>query len=299
MKKGMLITLLICAAVFALGVVMVIAGYRMGATDFDIDIINRKIHSFNSEEIKNGVVSVEPFTDMDLDIGNSNVNIIEGDEFKVEYSVYNDVPTIEVKNEKLIVIHKVKNGQFVFHLGLVEYENPTINIYIPKETKLGTININDNAGNLKIKSQSVGNLKMDVDEGIINLSDSEFGNIDIESNSGDIAISGIKADVMDMSVDYGNVRIDDTEMDKLKIDADAGNIKAESSRINDIDIKSDAGNVKLEIIGEKADYSIEASVDFGNLKIDGERQGSKVNMEGKSGKSIKVKSNAGNVDIEF
>ena len=299
MKKGMLITLLICAAVFALGVVMVIAGYRMGATDFDIDIINRKIHSFNPEEIKNGVVSVEPFTDMDLDIGNSNVNIIEGDEFKVEYSVYNDVPTIEVKNEKLIIIHKVKNGQFVFHLGLVEYEKPTINIYIPKETKLGTININDDAGNIKIKSQSVGNLKMDVDEGIINLSDSEFENIDIESNSGDITISGIKADTMDMSVDYGNVRIDDTEMDKLKIDADAGNIKAESSRINDIDIKSDAGNVKLEITGEKADYSIEASVDFGNLKIDGERQGSKVNMEGKSGKSIKVKSNAGNVDIEF
>ena len=300
MKKGLIITFIICAVLFALGVVMVIAGWKMGAaTDFDIDLVNRRIHSVNEKNMKSGEVETGVFSDIDIDMSASDVNIIEGDSFKVVYKVYEEAPEIKNDNGKLIIKEKENSKKFRFHLGFEELDDSHVDIFIPKGTAINECKVDINAGDLLIETQTMAKLDVDTDAGNIKINESELGDALFKSNAGNLSLNDTKADKIDGDVDYGNFKIEDSEITDLTLDTDAGNTKIEKTRINNVDIKADAGNVKLDLIGEMADYSIDAKADFGNLKIDGEKQGNKFSVEGKSGKSIKVNANAGNIDIDF
>ena len=68
---------------------------------------------------------------------------------------------------------------------------------------------------------------------------------------------------MKADVDYGDVKIADSEIKSFSLDTDAGNTKISSTRMDEVEIIADAGNIDLELIGEAADYNIDAKVDYG------------------------------------
>ena len=129
----------------------------------------------------------------------------------------------------------------------------------------------------------------------------QFGTSNDEGRAAalDVLFSDIKADSVEGDVNYGNVKINDSEIGDFTLDTDAGNTIVKSTKMNNVDITADAGNVKLELIGEKFDYSIEAKVDYGSLTLDGAKQAKNIDIQGKSGKKIKIDADAGNVDIDF
>ena len=118
MKKGVLITMIICAILFVLGIVFIVVGCASGATmDFDIDYIEHRIFSPGEDELYSGNEDTEAFSDVDINMNSSNVKIIEGDSYRVEYKLYGNQPIITVENGKLII--KEKNEHKVgFHLGM-------------------------------------------------------------------------------------------------------------------------------------------------------------------------------------
>ena len=300
MNKGLFITMMICLVLFILGVGLVIAGWKMGAaTDFDIDIVNRKIQAVDESSMKSGSEDTGAFSDISIDMDATNVKILEGDSFKVDYRVYNEAPEIKNDNGKLMVKEKQSAKKLRFHLNAISNEDTYVNIYIPKGTTINGCNINIDAGNVAIDAQNMGNLNIDADAGDVKLANTTLKNIVVKSDAGNIKISDVKADSMEGDVNYGNVKIANSEINDFKLDTDAGNTKVAETKMNNVDIKTDAGNVNLALIGEKADYSIEAKVDYGNLMIDGEKQSRSVNFEGKSGKKIIIDADAGNVDIDF
>ena len=300
MNKGLIITIVICIILFCLGVGLVVAGWKMGAaTDFDIDIVNRKIQAVNEESMKSGEEETGAFSEIDLDMDATNVKILEGNSFKVDYRVYDEIPEIKNDNGKLIVKEKQHTKKLRFHLNAINNEDTYVNIYIPKGTTINSCKIDIDAGNVAIDNQNMGNLNIDADAGNVKFANSSFKDIVVKADAGDIKLAGIKAESMDGDVNYGNVKISDSEIGDFKLDTDAGNTKVAETKMNNIEIKTDAGNVNLALIGEKADYSFDVKVDYGNLMLDGAKQGSKVNIEGKSGKKIKIDADAGNVEIDF
>ena len=300
MKKGLIITMIICVILFCLGVGLVIAGWQMGAaTDFDIDLVNRKIRAVSEESLVSGEVETGAFSDINIDMDASNVNIIEGNSFKVDYRVYYEAPEIKNDDGKLVVKEKNNSKKLRFHLNAISNEETYVNIYIPKGTIVNSCNIKIDAGNVDVKSQNMGNFKVDADAGDIKLDSSSFSAININGDAGNMIFSDIKADSVEGDVNYGNVKINDSEIGDFTLDTDAGNTIVKSTKMNNVDITADAGNVKLELIGEKFDYSIEAKVDYGSLTLDGAKQAKNIDIQGKSGKKIKIDADAGNVDIDF
>ncbi len=299
MKKGVLITMIVCAILFVLGIVFIIVGYVCGATsDFNIDFFEHRISSSGEGELYAGNEEVEAFSDMDINLDASDIKILEGDSYKVEYKLYGNKPVISVENGKLIIKEKNEH-KLRFHLGESKKLNPYVNIYVPKGTEFKGCKMDVDAGNVQIENQTIDNLDIDADAGNINIQSSALNTFTFDGAAGNIVIDNTKMDSMKADVDYGDVKISDSEIKAFKLDTDAGNTEISSTRMDEVDITADAGNIELGLIGEAADYSIDAKVDFGKLTLNGEKQGSKINQTGKSGKSIKIDSDAGDVDIDI
>lgn len=86
MKKGLAITLIICAILFIVGGVLIVLGIANGgAMLFNIDYAHHKVNTSSSKEIISGNEDVDPFTDIEIDVDAAAVTIVKGESYHVDY----------------------------------------------------------------------------------------------------------------------------------------------------------------------------------------------------------------------
>lgn len=192
----------------------------------------------------------------------SDVNILEGDSFKVDAeNMIKDKCKIEVKDDTLYIDYDYgkKNKDVSF---CSNNRNEKITITIPKEHTFESFNIKADVGNV------TGSAKYTIDDGSI-------------------------------GVGVGNLNISNVKCTNLKVDVDCGNVDLSGDFGNKTDIQSDLGNIKLNVEGgELEEYNVEADVDAGRLLIDNSPQkDSYVRNNADSDKFIRVSNGMGNIEI--
>ena len=269
MKKGLAITLIICAILFIVGGVLIVLGIANGgAMIFNIDYAHHKVNTSSSKEIISGNEDVDPFTDIEIDVDAAAVTIVKGESYHVDYKLSADAydkVDIGVESGKLKINAKHKSN----YLSLLP-ENA--------ELKDGTITVD--AGNIGVKDLSFDNFTVDSDAGKVTLENATIGSSSLDTDAGDIDITG-------------------SDLEKLTIDTDAGKIDIDESKVDKLEVNTDFGDVDVKLIGEEADYAFDIKVDAGDISVCGKNMGNKYNANEDKDKKIVMNVDAGNVDIEF
>ena len=146
--------------------------------------------------------------------------------------------------------------------------------------------------------------------------DVDLSSLEMKINAGDVHMEDVKADYFYGKFDAGNIQINDCTITKIEIDADAGNIEisecnsktmnieTDAGNINisdstfeDLNVKANFGNVEIDDIDDLDSYSIDCDIDAGIVQIDGDPAGRNYKRNGSGTGSIKVKVDAGNIEL--
>ena len=131
---------------------------------------------------------------------------------------------------------------------------------------------------------------MDFDEVLVNL------------DAGQVTIDGIRCGRLELDVDAGQITADDVTADTLLGDVDAGEIIFNGSIASSGEIDCDAGSVEMRLDGEKEDFSYDLSCDLGEITIGDESYegiSNRKHISGDGDKQLTVTCNMGEIDIRF
>ena len=109
-------------------------------------------------------------------------------------------------------------------------------------------------------------------------SGTKFSDIVIDSNVGDIRLRGLTAEKIDIQTNVGEVSVRDVSFDKLEVD-------------------SNVGEISIDPVNKLDEYTISASTDVGEVRVDGKKYKRNYNSNGSTSKRIKLSANVGEINI--
>lgn len=110
-------------------------------------------------------------------------------------------------------------------------------------------------------------------------SGTKLSDIVIDSNVGDIKLRNLFAERIDIQTNVGEVSVRDVSFEKLEVN-------------------SNVGEISIAPVYSIDEYSISASTDVGEVRVDGKKYKRNYNSSGSTGKRIKLSANVGEVNIK-
>ena len=208
---------------------------------------------------------------MDIDIVCSSIEIVSGNEFKIESTTKNDITCKEVNGRLKI---EENNGWFT-NKDL----SGKITIYVPETTILEEIDLDTGAGEIKLENINARKLDLDQGAGIVKIINSKFEKTDIDGGAGKIEINSSK-------------------LNNLELDCGAGKVEVESEITGNSKISAGIGEIDIILLGDKENYNITAEKGIGNIKIENQECNSNTTY-GIGNNKIKVEGGIGNITIEY
>ena len=109
MKKGLAITLIICAILFIVGGVLIVLGIANGgAMFFNIDYAHHKVNTSSSKEIISGNEDVDPFTDIEIEIIPNKISFLFDESKTLNLNIY------EIKIDDNLIHNKSLINNFLY-----------------------------------------------------------------------------------------------------------------------------------------------------------------------------------------
>lgn len=274
---------IIICSIIAIAVVVISAGVRfmlplMGIFIKD-DIIDTVATTYELSDGVNAVVDAKgevKSIKLDLNACAVNFEVKEGSGLMgIEYSGDKKLkPEITFENGKLVATQKIQKS-FSFR----SYNSPNLTITIGTDVNLDSLEMNINAGDIKMK-----NVKGDY----------LFGDF----NAGNIIIKDCTFRKADIDADAGNIQIDDSDFKELKIGTNAGNVQIHDTALVDVEVESNFGNVEIKGLDDVNAYDIDCDVDAGAIQVGNHSTGRNYSSKGTGAGSIKVEVDAGNIEIK-
>ncbi len=215
----------------------------------------------------------ENIKNLDITAEVTELIIKNGDSFKVEgtnipdrMEIKQDGDTLEISDENLP--------------SSLSNENISITIYIPKDVKLDSIDLEINYVSADIETLNTANL-----------------NLDIYDNY--CEIDEIVADSMEFKNEYGNLDIYQAEVGRLSFDSESG-IEAVNVKVTETaKIDLEYSDTDMNLIGTIDDYQINYNNQFGNTYITGIRTTSDNSILGTGSAIITLENSNADVYIDF
>jgi len=212
------------------------------------------------------------FSNIDIELSLANIEIKEGDEFKVilEYPE-NLFPEVTVDNGTLNIKHNGTINKITFNgIGSVDCD---VTIYVPEGTQLGNASIDTDLGNVEIKDSL------------------SFSSLNVVASLGNIELEEVAADELIIQADLGNVELRKCTVGKMNIAADLGDVAVKNSKFDNGKINNDLG--AIEVDGEFSyldaycslgaltvdcdnydDAKMDLGADLGDIRVNGRNEGS-------------------------
>lgn len=221
------------AILLILGIGLIVTGVCIGIKKVDFTEFHWGPDNIGEE--KKAVL--EPFNEISIYSEVSDIEILEGTEYAIEYCVSDGEFTYEVKEGQLVINQDC--DEFVHNI-LGGHNGADIKIYIPADS-------NSNIKNIYIEND-VGDVKI--------LGSFNDATISIENNVGDIDIEGEILANINVENNVGDIKVDiDTKESvyKFELNTDVGDVRS-SGEVTDIkyaqytiDIDANVGDVDVTI----------------------------------------------------
>lgn len=278
----------ICACAMAVGLILAAIGFFSGA---DLSVTFGADGAQMTKAVPHTIKkdSLSAFQAIDLQLWQSNVEIIPSDRYGVEINYYGDEDDFncDVSNDTLSITEHGRQD-FGFHMDFGFIQNKTTNtvkVYLPKETALQKLTVKDDLGNLKasdLKSQST---QLNLSFGKLELSDSDLGDASITLQNGSCKVNNLKMSACKVKNDFGSTTMEDITVsgtNKTTIESGNGKVSVNKFTGESLEVNDHFGSVSLTGVNLAALKSV-----LGNGTIQ---------IENSTIKSSKIENSFGNVE---
>ena len=294
MKTSLKIALIMLAA----GVLFMVGGTALGARKH-IYLENGLVRVAGSAHETRVSEILEPFSDVDIDIFSSDIELTATDgDFKIEF--LNDGRFTFESGETLKIRENKGFGRNLININLLFFKgrDSRLKVYIPKNTELDSMEINNRSGDVFLRDFAASNIRIKNISGDIDLVSIKSKDIEVELVSGDFEAAGINADNCKMKLISGNIEMSGVEIKKLYAKNTSGDIEISGS-LTDGEFDLISGDIDLKLPGKYEDYSVDIRNRVGNLYIDGKKSQNFKNEVKRAKKSIKADIVSGDVRFNF
>lgn len=320
--------LMICLIVLAVGVLFSGVGLAMGGVVYGISFGRNGlvVHSnvspatdADGQKVLHESKEVDAFENLNMNISYADIVIVESDHYGVEYQTQNSLPvTIQSEGNTLKVTQgKGFQGLTFFSIGTAGrwgQKADYVTVYVPKDTKLDSVIIEEDSGDIDISDIQAEKVTLDNDYGDVKATNLAGKEVYFDMESGDLTIKNAEGDSCKIYSSYGSVSIDESNFqNELVYDMDSGDMRLDTvtaklihgdSSYGDFDaksltieeaklaassgdmdfkdlsckkttIKSAYGSVKIELREEVSGYNTDLETDYGDIEVDGSKEGDK------------------------
>lgn len=328
LKKVAIISciLLVC------GIVCMAVGASLGGQwNYAFNLKSHKVYVPTDEEMQyvDKTVDVEAFESMDVELGNVDVEVRQGESYQVQYHLTSwDKPVIEVKDKKLVIRNEEDEvatfgwsfGIFGLHSGsLSEEERKKMIVTIPENVKLEDMNVSSEFGDIDMADIQTESFDIKADSGHLSLENmetgtgmilAEFGNVTVNNmtgetstitaNSGDCTLDAVEVNRLSVTAEYGKVKLNEIEAKELVIEAESGDVLLANVTADTGDVVAEYGDVTIDNLNGDT-YTITAQsgkceLDTMQLvKLTVAAEYGNVNMSGIEAEKIAIDADSGNI----
>lgn len=247
---------------------------------------------FNGTKVVETRVDLEPFQSIKLDADVADFTIVEADGYSAAYK-YPEKYTINGKVENGVLNIKVK-GNDAFYLNFdnagIRPADTKLTVYVPEGTKLDSIDLEINAGNITISDRIIDSVKVDCDAANLELSEITSDKVNVKADAGNVEISDSVFGDTQIDTSAGRVSLKDTSLGDLTVKTNMGDVNLDkvifkkgsvNSNLGEVDVNGDFEELKVDnnmgainVDNEKiADAKVELSIDLGEIVVNGDNKG--------------------------
>ncbi|MCR5355945.1 MAG: DUF4097 domain-containing protein [Lachnospiraceae bacterium] len=286
------IILLIAVCMIPIGAFLVAVGIHFGGkTSWSIGL--GKGVTPTSQEVVSGEVDLKDFDSLKVDVASIDVNIQEGDSYRIEYTVREGMePKITESSGKLTVKQPDSVGMG-FNFGFDTQPN-VYNITVPKGSSID-IDAESASGEITIRDIDISG-KVEASSGDITISGSEGKELSVETSSGKISCDSVEVKSADFKASSGEINLSGITADEVKCNTSSGDVELKDSKVSDVEMEASSGEIEIELDGDEDDYSYDISASSGDIKVNGQTAEKRFEKDGGKGK-ISVKTSSGDIKV--
>ncbi len=218
---------------------------------------------FGEDRMTSVSADLETFHAINVDADMMDLSIEEGDNFYL-HGKYTDRLKFEYEVKDGVLFLKGRNPRKIFWGG-VRGENCNITLTVPKNTVMDRIEIKLAMGNADLEN---------------------IASIDCEvlNNMGNCIFEKCSFDKADIDTNMGEVRIKDTHLGDAEINNDMGTIQIERCTFQDLNVDNSMGDISIDAKQSLDQYEIKLNAEMGNVRVNGENEGTKYRQSGNAGR---------------
>lgn len=257
--KGYVKVIIAGAVIIGIGIAVLLVALGLNGWSF---APNFKAEEFVSEQ-ENTALKV------DLSAGELKIEYHDGENIQISYPVASGYKTIITEADGKLSVEGNKHRWYTFTWGI---NIPETVIRIPRD-KISDIEINVNAGSVRLTDGAFENVKIKVNAGVCKTGEiTDCNRFEVHMNAGSVNVTGAACNEFSCTVNAGSAKIQ-------KIDSMSSNVKVS------------AGSATLAFVGAAESYSATVNVSAGSCNGLSNRTGGE--------RSIAVKVSAGSVNVAF
>ena len=230
----------------------------------------------DAKEFKVEKTEVAPITNIDIHTGIAEVELLEADKFyvEIEYLYWKEEPEYSLENGGLYFDDKdCFPNSYSINFNL----DNRIRIYLPKDSNLNNIRIEDASGDVNITGFVADELDVTVSYGDFTMKEAAAVDADITLSSGNSRINDFQVSEMEFTNSYGNADFTDINTTALRLPEDtvweffnvtmsSGDVDIKGIFTNSIDITNSYGDVTMDTLTSD---DLELSLSSGDCELVG------------------------------
>lgn len=232
---------------------------------------------FRDDKTINVSTDLEAFCAIDVDADMMDLSIEKGDRFYID-GKYTDVLQFEYEVKDKTLYIKGKTVRKAFLRGNGNYKC-NITLTVPENTTMDSMEIKLAMGNINVENITSIDCKALTNMGNCIFEKCSFGEADIDTNMGEITIK-------------------DTDLGESEIDNNMGSIKMERCIFQDLDVDNSMGEISIDINQNIDEYQIDLKAEMGDVRVNGQSEGTKYRQSGNNGK-LTASTSMGSVTLDY
>ena len=236
--------------------------------------IGRMVGWFDNGGVVKDSVKLEPFTSIELDADYVDFNIVEDNEYRVDYE-YPSNMNVNGKVENGVLKITVKGTPntsfsfFQFDKTGIKTVNPSLTVVVPEGTKFDSVDLKANAGDIRLDERIIDSFKAEMDAADLELDSITAEKMNIQTDAGSVEIFDSSIGDLEVSTSAGEISMNSSVSDSVKVSANMGNIEFFNNTFSKGEFKSDMG--KISVDGEFEEIKAESSM--GEISVENENIG--------------------------
>ncbi|MGL4737833.1 MAG: DUF4097 family beta strand repeat-containing protein [Cellulosilyticaceae bacterium] len=223
------------------------------------------VSSGGRQVVENEVLT--PFKQMNLDIGVSNVYVVDGEDYSISIDMNQDIPIrYEIRGDELYVTQRN-----IKHIGGINGRVGNVTITVPKDVTLEEGHISMGVGNWEIGGFALDKLSVDGGVGNLKITDTVARKLEIEAGVGNMTLDRVTSDQMRLMGGMGDYKGRNLVANKIYAEGGVGNIELQGTFKGDIEVSGGMGNIEVTTTEPLSAYAIDVSKGVGSVSINDQK----------------------------